>query len=247
MNDIAIGIMCFGDDHYYQGAQEKLENIRVNSGIPCYILTDDFDKIKFTSPNDYHRSLRYNREFKSYYDKMMLVKEILKHHNICILIDADTHITDYSFLHNLKKHNFKPGISYPDVLLNHPEKKEYVIELDLDSLEWRGYDEYARSLYPEYGDFELIWEYFMVFNKEGFNQKEFYRHYEKLQIVKEFYGLPLKKEVNGAGEGVSISISSKLSDTMCQRDHVLYDIIKDKMVNVSRKHTRKENWPKWME
>jgi hypothetical protein len=56
----------------------------------------------------------------------------------------------------------------------------------------------------------------------------------------------MNKEVNGAGEGISIQISSKLSNSEIQRDLRLYEMLKDKMVSVSRRYTPRELWPEWM-
>jgi hypothetical protein len=85
-----------------------------------------------------------------------------------------------------------------------------------------------------------------VINKDGFNQTSFYNHYEKLQLAKEFCDLPMNKEINGAGEGISVQIASKLSETSIERDFDLYNLLKDKMISVSRRHTRREFWPDWM-
>jgi hypothetical protein len=56
----------------------------------------------------------------------------------------------------------------------------------------------------------------------------------------------MNKQINGAGEGISIQVSSKLSNTEIQRDLSLYEMIKDKMISVSRRHTPRELWPNWM-
>ena len=154
---------------------------------------------------------------------------------------------DYSFIDSLKKYNFKYGISYIDTLENHKSKRKFVKELiDTKNNEWSSYDAYASNLCLLYGDFETIWEYFLVINKTGFNIKEFYNYYEKLQIVKEFSDIPLNKQVSGAGEGISIQISAKLSESQIQRDNDLYNIIKDKMVSVSRRYTHPDFLPEWM-
>lgn len=238
MNDIGFGIMCFGDKYYYEGALEKQKEI-MEAGYRCYILTD--------IPGRFHYdTIGYNREFYSYYDKMLLPKHILLSHDIAILIDADTHITDYSFLNDLETYKFKEGISYVDVLLNHPMKKAFVSEIDMSIHEWKYYHDYAKSQLINFGELELIWEYFLVINSEGSDLKKFYQIYERLQVAKEFGELKSKNAVVGAGEGISISIASKLSDTPCQRDMELYDIIKNKMISVSKKHTRRELWPSWM-
>lgn len=246
MNNIGFGIFCFGEEYYYKGSVEKIKKI-VNEGYDCYVLTENPEYFhQYFSPIYVH-TIEYSREFKSYADKMLLPKEILKEHQIAILIDADTHITDYSFLRELKKYSFKKGISYVDTLLNHKCKKEFVNQLiSPNQLEWKTYCEYVSSIYPNYGDLETMWEYFLVFNKEGFNSKKFYSHFERLQIVKEFSDITLNKEVNCAGEGISIQISSKLSNSEIQRDLELYDLVKNKMESVSRRYTPPHLWPDWM-
>jgi hypothetical protein len=246
MNNIGFGIFCFGEEYYYKGTYEKIKHI-LNEGYRCYVLTEnpDYFKLKFT--DTFLHTIKYNRTFKSYADKMILPKHILSIHDYCILIDADTHIKDYSFLKELKTYQFKYGISYIDTLKNHSANKEFVKELvNSQTPEWNSYHAYASKIFPSYGEFETMWEYFLVINKVGFKSNQFYNQYEKLQIAKEFADLPLNKEVNGAGEGISIQISAKLSDSDIQRDMELYEMLKDKMLSISRRHTRPEFWPEWM-
>lgn len=130
--------------------------------------------------------------------------------------------------------------------MNHPAKKEFVKELLTDNIEWDPYKNYAEKLVPSFGEFETIWEYLLIINKIGFNQKKFYDYYERLQVAKDFCDLSLGKEVSGAGEGVSIAIASKLSATDLQRDMELYEDVKDTIKSVSRRFTRPEFWPDWM-
>lgn len=246
MNNIGFGIFCFGEEYYYKGTVDKINNI-LEHGFDCYILTEDIEYFtkRYTTPNIH--LFEYNRTYKSYADKMILPKHILKQHDICILLDADTHIKDYSFLNELKLFDFKEGISYIDTLENHKAKKALVKELIVtESPEWNSYHLYANKLYPNYGDFTTIWEYFLIINKKGFNQKSFYEYYEKLQLAKEFSDLHMNKEINGAGEGISMQLASKLCDINIERDFVLYNILKDKMESVSRRYTRPEFWPEWM-
>lgn len=246
MNNIGFGIFCFGEEYYYKGTVEKINKI-LESGFHCYILTEDpsyFEK-KYT-PTFLH-IIKYDRTFKSYADKMILPKHILNQHDIAILIDADTHITEYTFLEELKNYTFKPGISYTDTLENHKAKKAWVKDLLMtESPEWKPYHQYASKIFPNYLEFNTLWEYFLIINKEGFNQESFYTYYEKLQLAKEFADLPMNKEINGAGEGISIQIASKLSNCNIERDFYLYEKLKDKMISVSRRYTRPEFWPEWM-
>lgn len=242
MNNIGFGIFCFGEKYYYKGAEEKINEL-IKNDFPVYVLTDKpeyFSTLPVTT-------IHYTRTLKSYSDKIILLKHVLINHDICILIDADTHVTDYSFLYSLKTYHFKKGISYADTLLNHSAKKQYVKDLiNETNPEWKPYVEFVSKLYPNFGELETMWEYFLVINKEGFNMDSFYHYYEKLQIVKEYSDLPLKKEVNGAGEGISIQISCRLTNIEIDRDLQLYDLIKNKMTSISRRYTPKHLWPTWM-
>lgn len=246
MNNIGFGIFCFGEQYYYKGTVEKINRI-LEAGFHCYILTEnpEFFEKKYT-PSFVH-TIEYNRSFKSYADKMILPKYILKNHDIAIIIDADTHITNYSFINELKKYQFKDGISYIDTLENHKSEKAWVKDLiRIENPEWNAYHTYANGIYPKYLEFSTLWEYFLIINKSGFNQNSFYSHYEKLQLVKEYCDVSMSKEINGAGEGISIQIASKLSRTNIERDLQLYELLKDKMASISRRYTRPEFWPDWM-
>lgn len=233
-NNIGFGIFCFGNEYYYKGAYEKLNELN-RRGYIGYILTENpkyFNNLKFTN-----NIIPYYRTFKSYHDKMILPKHILKDYDICILMDADLEIKDWSFLDDLRHYDFKPGISYVDILLNHPERKEFVSELNLTSSEWDEYRLYCQIIYPDFKSLNLIWEYFLVINKDGFNPS-FYKHYDRLQIKKESCHIFDKKDVYAPGEGISTTISSKLSNTSIQRDLLLYEIIKDKMISISTRFSR---------
>ena len=246
MNNIGFGFFCFGEKYYFKGALDKIKHI-LSEGYHCYILTDTPEYFTTKYSSSFLHVIQYDRNFKSYSDKMILPKYILRNHNIGILIDADIHITDYSYLNDLKTYNFKKGISFIDTLLNHRANREYVKDLiDENNNEWKSYIEHIKPLYPDFGDFITMWEYFLVINKDGFNSNDFYYYYERMQLAKEFSDLTFKKEINGAGEGISIQVSGKLSNTNVERDMELYDLIKDKMVSVSRRYTRPELWPNWM-
>jgi len=243
MNNIGFGIFCFGEDHYYRGTKEKIKQLS-SVELSVYVLTDKPEE--FIEYPQVH-VIQYNRHLKSYSDKMILPKYILKNHDICILLDADTHVTDYSFLESLKTYSFNKGVSYIDTLLNHKAKKEFVKDLiDVTNIEWRYYVAYAEIIYPKYGEFETMWEYFLVINKDGFDINSFYHYYERLQVVKEYSDLYLKKEISGAGEGISIQISCKSANIEIQRDLELYGLLEGKMISISRVHTPRYLWPNWM-
>lgn len=237
---IGFGILCFGEDFYFEGATEKIQNI-IDRGYDCYILTDN---VTYFSDNFWTPKVKlyeYTRSYKSYHDKLILPKYVLKENDICILIDADLTINDTSFFDDLVSHNFKNGISYVDTLLNHPRKKQYVSEFDMTNIEWDNYKKYVTNVYPKYKELELIWEYLLVINKNDFNQKDFYENYEILQLVKENCDLHCYKKVRGNGEGISISVASNLSNTPINRDYLLYEKIKNKIKNVSKKFIRPEH------
>jgi hypothetical protein len=240
MNNIGFGIFCFGEDYYYRGTKEKIKHL-LNTGLSVYVLTDKPEE--FTEVT----VIQYDRHLKSYSDKMILPKYILKNHDICILLDADTHVTDYSFLESLKTYKFKKGVTYIDTLLNHKAKKEFVKDLVIETnVEWKSYVEYATKLYPQFIEHETIWEYFLLINKDGFDIDSFYYYYEKLQLVKEYSDLSMKKEISGAGEGISIQISCKSSNIEIQRDVELYELLEGKMISISRRYSPRNLWPNWM-
>ena len=226
--------------------KEKIKNILERTNSVVYILTDTPEYFNKKYIDTYVKLIRYTREFKSYHDKLLLVKHILSNHDICILIDADLYIKDYSFLNKIKKYEFKTGISYVETLENHPSKNKIVSDINMSTQEWNNFKLYAERVYPHFGKLSTIWEYILVFNKIGFKQNHFFKHYEKLQLSKEFSDLYMNKEVNAAGEGVSIAISAYLSNCDIQKDDDLYQITKDSMVSVSRRFTRPECLPDFM-
>lgn len=246
MNDIGFGIFCFGDVKYFKGAEEKVKQI-LNNGFRCYILTDDPEYFNKRYTPTYVHVFEYERIFKSYSDKLFLIKKILKNHEFAILLDADLNILDYSILKDLKIYHFGEGITYIDTLLNHRAKREFVKDLiHITNPEWRPYVEYINRLDPELiNKLQTIWEYFIVFNKNGFNDKEFFYHYERLQLAKEFSDLPMKKKINGAGEGISIKIAGEMSNTKVLYDLNLYNLLQNRIKPITV-HTPKNELPDWM-
>ena len=245
MNNIGFGIFCFGDERYFKGSTEKIDNL-IKYGYDCYVLSDNPEYFYQKYTPRFLKVYEYDRTFKSYSDKFNLIKKVSKNHQITILIDADTNIIDYSFLDDLKHYSFKYGISYIDTLLSHRARKEFVKDLiNTQHQEWSAYDLYLQKVYPSYGELQTIWEYFLVVNKNGFNEKRFFEHYEKLQLAKEYSDLGMGKDVNGAGEGISLSISSKLSDSDLNYDLELKELLKDKIKPITR-HTPLHELPNFM-
>lgn len=242
---IAFGIFCFGEDFYYKGTLDKIYKI-LNEGFHCYILTDNceyFEK-KYMSP--FMHCISYERKIKSYYDKVLLVKNIFKEFDICILIDADCDIKNTDILRVLKKYKYKEGISYVNTLKNHICNKESVGEIVISSHdEWKYFYECAKNKYENFLDLPMIWEYFMVFNKLGFNEN-FFMHYETLQLSKEYSDLNLNKKVLGAGEGISIQISALLENIPIQLDDELSKIVTNTFLPISKHYISQSNPPSWM-
>ena len=232
MNKIVIGIMCFGEDYYFNHVKSKLNQFR-DRKITCFILTDKPNEFVGYS-NDY--TIPYIRKLKSYHDKMLLVKKILDWNDLCILMDADLLLKDYSFIDTLLNYQFKKGIKYIDTLKNHRCNFEYIsdIQMNPENIDWYNYRKYVEKVYPQYNDLETIYEYFMVFNKDGFNN-DFLKSFETLQVLKESCEIMSKERlVHGGGEGVSIHISAKITNTEIQRDKELFKLIKDKVQNINR-------------
>ena len=238
MNKIGFGIFCFGDEFYFNGTLDKIKDISDN-GYHCHILTDNVEFFNTKYSSSFLHIHHYHRDCKSYSDKIILVKKILKHNDICIILDADSKIDDNDIFQDFKNYNFKSGVSYISTLVNHSCKKNYVEEFDLYGDEWRPYTNYARTKFPPFNRMETIWEYFLVFNKFGFNDKVFYIEYEKLQIAKEYSDIQKKDVTIGAGEGMSIMVSAKISDTPIQRDEELYELLKNRLIPISKNHPTK--------
>lgn len=245
MNNIGFGIFCFGEEFYFKGTIEKINKI-LESGFCVYVLTDKPEYFEKKYTPTFTKIIPYYRSVKSYYDKMILPKFVFEKHDYCILIDADTNVTDWSFLRDLKTYNFKYGISYINTLLNHSIRKEYVNQIDMGHIEWQSYKLYLEKIYPNYGELKTVWEYFLVINKLGFNLERFYKVYEKLQICKEFSDLSMNKSIIGAGEGISMVVAAKLSETDIQFDEELHDILKEVVKGVSKRHTHHKDLPSFM-
>ena len=107
--------------------------------------------------------------------------------------------------------------------------------MNIGDIDWLNYKTYLQKIYPPYGKFETIYEYFLVFNKEGLKDN-FFEVYGRLQAVKEYCDvLRNKNKVKGAGEGVSLHISAKVTGSNIQRDNEFYELIQDKIQNINRR------------
>ncbi len=231
MNNFGLGIMCFGKEEYFVDTKIKLKEL-IKSNISCYILTDNPNYFSEFNVN----IILYDRKIKSYHDKILLMKHITKLHDICVLLDADVSIIDNSYLDVLKNYEFKNGITYIDTLFNHPAKKRYIkdISMNPENIDWYNYRKYVEKIYPQYGELETIYEYFLVINKKSVSDI-FYKTYEKLQTVKESCDITsYDNNVIGAGEGLSLQISANVSNTEIRKDEQLFEILKSKIKNVNR-------------
>jgi hypothetical protein len=216
MENIGFGIMCFGDDKYFKGATNILTNL-IDQGHRCYVLTDN-EEYFFKRYWGRVEIIPYKRIYKSFYDKISLVKIIHQKHDICILLDADLYIKDYDLFNKLINFDFKKGVSYIDTLWNHSAKFKTVGDIPMEGDEWSEFKKYSQSIYKDFNNLETLWEYFIVFNKDGFDTHRFFKTYEKLQIVKEFCDLKYNKKVSGAGEGVAVTLSCKINDIPISKD-----------------------------
>jgi hypothetical protein len=229
-NKIGFGILCFGDKKYFDGTVYKLNKL-LDLGFSCYVLTDNpqFFNTKYTP--FLLTTIEYKREFKSYHDKILLVKEILLNQDVAIILDADINYgIDFTPLKNLKKYNFKDGISYIENLSNHKIKKSTIKEMDLMlKNDWKMYYAFVNSKIGDFLDKETIWEHFLVFKK--FDYGDFFKLYEKLQIIKEYCDVLENKKIIGAGEGITLNICSMVTGVPLQKDLVLYDKIKDLIIH----------------
>ena len=235
MKSIGFGIMCFGEEKYFRGAENILKHL-TELDLPSYLLTDKTDRFFDLVWGKKVTVLPYTRNFKSYYDKVSIVKSILKNHDIAILLDADLFIKNPTIFEKLKNYDFKKGVSYVDTLWNHTAKFKTVGDIPMEGDEWKQYKNYVTELYPNINNVETIWEYFIVFNKEGFDSDKFFEDYEKLQIVKEFCDVKLNKDVSGAGEGVSIAASCLKNNIPIEFDKRL-DLLTKPTIKPITRHT----------
>jgi len=244
MENIGFGIMCFGKDFYFKGTQEKLKNI-LEMGYRCYVLTDNPEYFFTKFWGKKIEIIPYERNFKSYYDKVSLVKRIHKSHEIAILMDADLHIINYDVLDKLRKYDFNSGVSYIETLQNHPSKFSVIGDIPMIGGEWLEYNKYLTYHHPNFKSYSTIWEYFMVFNKNGFKSDDFFNYYEKLQIIKEFCDINYNKEISGAGEGVSITMSCVENSINVGLDKRLSLLLKNYVKPITR-HTPTAEIPNYL-
>ena len=241
MENIGFGIMCFGEEKYFRGTIEILKHL-TSLGLDSYILTDKPDRFFDITWGRSATTIEYSRTYKSYYDKISIVKEIHKNHDIAILLDADLYIKNPSVLEKLVHYNFNEGVSYIDTLWNHSAKFKTVGDIPMVADEWLEYKNYVKELYPNIDNVETIWEYFIVFNKNGFDNEKFFNDYEKLQVVKEFCDVKLNKDVSGAGEGVSIAASCLKNNIQISLDKRLETLLKSSVTPITR-HTPTKDLP----
>lgn len=242
MEYVGYGMLCFGNQKYFKGVDQKIQLISLNENRPIFILTDNVDYFeKYNHLPNFH-SISYTKSVKSYHDKVSLIKYIHRHARVGILLDADLHITDETIFDLLDDYHFMNGISYIDTLINHPAKFKTVADVDMNFEEWESYRNYVELICPEYKEFETIWEYFIAFNRRGIIDQSIYEWYERCQIAKDFSDLRYRKEISGAGEGISLSIASHITKTPIQRDNDLYEKLRGGLKPITR-HTPSADIP----
>lgn len=228
-NNIGFGILCFGDKKYYDGTVYKLNRL-LNLGYKCYVLTDNPEFFYSRYTPLLLTIIEYKREYKSYHDKILIVKEILLNHDVAIILDADTNYNfDFTPLKNLKNYNFKDGISYIENLSNHRINKSSIKEMDLMlKNDWKMYFAYVNSKIGDFTEKETIWEHFLVFKKQDYSK--FFKLYEKLQLIKEYCDVLENKDIIGAGEGITLIVCSMETGVPLQKDLDLYNKVKDLLI-----------------
>ena len=244
MENIGFGIMCFGEEKYFRGTVEKLVKL-LEKGYYCYVLTDNPGYFLKEFWGKRLEIIPYKRDYKSYYDKISIVKHIHDKHNIAILMDADLHIINYDLFEKLNQYDFKEGVTYIDTLLNHTAKFKTVGDIPMDATEWVEYKQYVSDLYPKVNEVETLWEYFIVFNKVGFDSNKFFNTYEKLQVVKEYCDVKLNKDVSGAGEGISVSVSCLVNNIPISKDLRLVTLAQNTLKPITR-HTPTMEIPRYL-
>jgi hypothetical protein len=244
MNNIGFGITCFGEEIYFKGTQNKLQNL-LEKGHCCYVLTDNSDFFLRSFDNENLKLIPYKRNYISYHDKISLVKDIHEKHDIAILIDADLHIKDFSVFDRFTKYQFLDGVSYIDTLSNHPANIHFVGDIPMSGIEWLEYYRYGSVVYPNMNAIEPMWEYILVFNRDGFKSDDFFNDYEKLQVVKEFCDVRMRKDIVGAAEGISIAISCLKNGIPIQKDLKLESLLKNVITPITR-HTPEDKIPEYL-
>jgi hypothetical protein len=241
MNKIGFGFLCFGDEIYFKGTVDKIKNL--THRYPIFVLTEKPEVFQ----NFNVHTIKYDREKFSYSDKMLLIKHTFEYDlDYLIIIDSDSDIIGYEWLNFIDKYQFKYGITYVDTLRNHVTKKHFINELNLQTNEWYDYYKLANHILPDFDKNELIWEYFLIINKNEFNVNEFFEIYGKLQQIRENIDITMNKNIIGAGEGISLMVSCKKTGIPIQYDDTLSNEIKKYIKPILRRYTPKNKLPKWM-
>jgi hypothetical protein len=241
MNKIGFGFLCFGDEIYFKGTIDKIKNL--SHRYPIFILTEKPDRFENFNVN----IIKYDRKKFSYSDKMLLVKHLFDFDlDFLIIIDSDSDVVGYEWLNFIDRYDFKSGVTYIDTLQNHVTKKKFINELNLQTNEWYDYYIHANHIVPNFDQHELIWEYFLIINKNEFEVNNFFEIYNQLQEIRENIDVRMNKKIVGAGEGISLMVSCKKTGIPIQYDDILSTEIKKYIKPILRRYTPKNKLPKWM-
>jgi len=89
MKNFAFCTLTYGEKYISQG--DSLINQLNGMGYHVFVLTNDMDHY---TPSDLLTPIKYEKEYFSFHEKRIVVRECLKHYETAIFLDADVHIQD---------------------------------------------------------------------------------------------------------------------------------------------------------
>ena len=230
---VSFAFLCFGDRYYFNGTHDKLT--RIARAHDTVILTDDPSFFESREYAVLPRIIEYERNPKSYHDKIIPVREALRSSDVCVFIDSDVIVKDWGFLDMLDSYDFQPGISYIQTLADNILMKSKFGELQTDSVMWKGFVDHCIEIYPGLMDSTLVWEYFMTFTAADMNDG-FYETYRALQTIKEACDSEAGNRILGPGEGVTMTVAASLNSVPMGHDTILMNALAGRINSISRQY-----------